>query len=63
MFRICYKIFIWERDGSQWGLNWTEGCCGILMGPIIIEIVIKVSENVKWQFWVVLMVQKIVNRS
>ena len=59
IFWICYKIFKWEREGSQCFLNWTEGCCGILMGPSIIEMVIKGSVKVKLQFWVVLMVQKI----
>ena len=59
IFRICYTILIYEREGSQWVSNWTEGFWKILMGPIIIEMVIKGSEKVKLQFQVVLMVQKI----
>ena len=53
---IIFRIFILERDGSQWVLNWTEGCCEIPMGPRMIEMVIMGSENVKLQFWVVRMV-------
>ena len=45
--------------GYPVGLFWTEWFCGILMGPSIIEMVMKGSEKVKLQFWVILMVQKI----
>ena len=55
IFRICYKIFIWEFEGSQWVLNWTEGSCGILMGANSIDMVIKAPEAVLRQFWVLLL--------
>ena len=45
IFRICHKIFLWEQEGSQWVLNCTEGCCGILMVPSSIEMVIKALKH------------------
>ena len=41
-------------SGFPVGLNLTEGCCGIIMGPSSIAIVIKTFEAVLLQFWVVL---------
>ena len=52
---MWYKILIWECEGSQWVFNLTEGCCGILMGPSTIAMVIKTFEAVLMQFWVVLL--------
>ena len=57
---MLYNLNIGAREGSQWVLNWAEGFLGILMGPSIIEMVIKGSEKIKLAFRVVLMVQKIV---
>ena len=59
IFRICSSILIWECEGSHLYFFLTELFWSILIGPSIIQMVIKGPEKVKLQFWVVLMVQKI----